>query len=222
MEDEKERLLRFAYLYFRRGELDKALSFCEQILRKYPDFPDALELMGDIKVNQMRLKEASTYYRQALSIDPSRSEVKRKLEKVEGELAQLEKPLKSPDDTYPTTGRTALGMSENLEAALCYLFPGIFPFIVLLLEKVSRFARFHAIQSLLLSLIFSVIGTPFSYIFTLTFRQTPVSSKHFWTYYLFNIPGLLLSLFLFFMFLATLRGKHIKLPWIGDLAEEWC
>ncbi|MGB9876619.1 MAG: hypothetical protein ACPLPS_02535, partial [bacterium] len=65
-------------------------------------------------------------------------------------------------------------------------------------------------------------GTPFSYIFTLTFRQTPVSSKHFWTYYLFNIPGLLLSLFLFFMFLATLRGKHIKLPWIGDLAEEWC
>ncbi|MGB9608351.1 MAG: tetratricopeptide repeat protein, partial [bacterium] len=95
MEDEKERLLRFVYLYFRRGELDKALSFCEQILRKYPDFPDALELMGDIKVNQMRLKEASTYYRQALSIDPSRSEVKRKLEKVEGELAQLEKPLKS-------------------------------------------------------------------------------------------------------------------------------
>ncbi|MBC7329552.1 tetratricopeptide repeat protein [bacterium] len=78
-EEEKEKLLRFALLYLKRGEIKKAISTCQQILNEEPEDPSALELMGDIKSMQGDLQEALSFYKKALEKNPSAGEVEKKL-----------------------------------------------------------------------------------------------------------------------------------------------
>jgi len=51
------------------------------------------------------------------------------------------------DDTQQEM-ETSLGMIENFEALLCYSFGWATGIIFLILEKKSRFVRFHAMQAL--------------------------------------------------------------------------
>ena len=57
---------------------------------------------------------------------------------------------------------TVLGVSENLEALLCYALGWVTGLIFLLIEPKNEFVRFHALQSLVtflgLFIISSVIG----------------------------------------------------------------
>lgn len=89
-EEEKERLLRFSLLYFKRGETKKALLTCQQILEAEPDNPTALELLGDIKVEQGELQEALELYKRALKSNPSAGEVEKKIGKVALKIAEEE------------------------------------------------------------------------------------------------------------------------------------
>jgi uncharacterized membrane protein len=227
MEEERERLLRFAYLYYKRGEIKKASSFCEPFLAKYPDDPEALELMGDIEAEQAKLQDALFYYKKALQIDPSRKGIEGKIAKIEKELEEVER-MTQPSSTlgFPRVFRTSLGIAENVEGFLCYFFPGIFPFIVILLEKESRFARFHAIQSLLLSAVAYVISIPVGIVMRIVPSATPESFEHlFLSLYLPFLPFFVISsilglLSIWLMFKAY-QGEIVKLPWIGDFAERW-
>src|SRR5688572_15011612 len=58
-------------------------------------------------------------------------------------------------------GKTALGLDTNVGALLCYLpvcaISLVYSIIVLVTEKDNRMMRFHAVQSLLLSVLFTVI-----------------------------------------------------------------
>jgi len=128
MEEERDRLLRFAYLYYKRGEIRKASSYCEQFLAKYPDDPEALELMGDIEVEQAKLQDSLFYYKKALQIDPSRREIEGKIAKIEKELEEVERMIQpSSTSGFPRVYRTSLGIAENVEGFLCYFFPGYIP-----------------------------------------------------------------------------------------------
>jgi len=59
-------------------------------------------------------------------------------------------------------GKSSLNMSENVAALIAYLFGWLSGLIIFLLEKESRFVRFHALQSLIffgaMSLILGVLG----------------------------------------------------------------
>ena len=59
-------------------------------------------------------------------------------------------------------GKSSLNMSENVAALIAYLFGWLSGLIIFLLEKDSRFVRFHALQSLIffgaMSLILGVLG----------------------------------------------------------------
>jgi uncharacterized membrane protein len=59
-------------------------------------------------------------------------------------------------------GKSSLNMSENVAALIAYLFGWLSGLIILLLEKESRFVRFHALQSLIffgaMSLILGMLG----------------------------------------------------------------
>jgi len=59
-------------------------------------------------------------------------------------------------------GKSSLNMSENFAALIAYLFGWLSGLIIFLLEKESRFVRFHALQSLIffgaMSLILGVLG----------------------------------------------------------------
>ena len=49
---------------------------------------------------------------------------------------------------------TSLGLSENIAGSLTYLFGFVSGFIMLLVERDNHFVRYHALQSIYISIIF--------------------------------------------------------------------
>ena len=120
-------------------------------------------------------------------------------------------------DTGPK-GKTALGgLDANLAAALGYPI-GIIALIMVIMEKQNRFARFHALQSLLLIAAWIVIAIVLSILVGIL---SAISS------YL-GFIGLLLPLIWLLWFGALIfcaykayQGEWFKLPVIGDMAEKF-
>ncbi len=54
--------------------------------------------------------------------------------------------------------KTSLNLDENVEALLCYVLGWVSGLIFLLLEKKSKFVKFHAMQSLIIFLAITVIS----------------------------------------------------------------
>lgn len=102
---------------------------------------------------------------------------------------------------------TNLGMDENIAGLLTYVGGLITGIIFLVLEKENKFVRFHAMQSIAVTVTMIVLSIVLSFI--------PVIG---W------ILGLLLGpvsfvLWVFLMFKAY-KGEKFKLPFIGDIAES--
>lgn len=217
-EEEKDRLLRFAYIYFRKGRLGEASSYCQQILSQYPQDLEALELMGDIENARGKWGNACSYYEKVLQLNPTNKNVEAKLERTKRDEEQFEKILRDEGEQHTgdisVRGRTSLRLKENIEAFLCYLLPLWFPFLVLVLEKESKFARFHAIQSLLLEGAFYIIGRLVGVMGIVIGGGALVN-------YILYIPLGLLSFIHLWLMWRALKGEAYKLPWIGDLAEKW-
>src|SRR6185295_4177617 len=62
----------------------------------------------------------------------------------------------------PTPGKTQLGLEPNVAGLLCYMplccVGFVFSIVVIIVEKQSRFVRFHAFQSLLVWGVALVLG----------------------------------------------------------------
>ena len=99
--------------------------------------------------------------------------------------------------------KTTLGLDENVEGALCYVFGFVSGVIFLLLEKENKFVRFHAMQSVIVFLgITLVTAIPFVG----------------WLMSVFIIPlGIVLWLILIY---KAYQREKFKLPVIGDFAEK--
>jgi uncharacterized membrane protein len=126
-------------------------------------------------------------------------------------------------------GKTALGLDANIGAMLCYLanlIPCCLPLglvysiIVIIQDKSNKLTRFHAFQSLLLSVAALVIGMIFSMIFG-TAMLTDSGA-------IFGLGGMLYTLFglamlaaIIFAAIKAFQGQIFKLPIIGDLADKW-
>lgn len=120
-------------------------------------------------------------------------------------------------------GQTNLGMAPNVAGLLCYVpccIGLVFSIVVAIVEKKSRFVRFHAFQSLLLHAVAIVLGVGLNVV------QIALSSVH------LGAVGLLLSLvgmvvgvaFLgmaVFMMIKANGGEEFELPVIGPLAHQW-
>ncbi|MCG6924312.1 MAG: DUF4870 domain-containing protein [Acidobacteria bacterium] len=120
-------------------------------------------------------------------------------------------------------GQTNLGMAPNVAGLLCYVpccIGLVFSIVVAIVEKKSRFVRFHAFQSLLLHAVAIVLGVGLNVV------QIALSSVH------LGAVGLLLSLvgmvvgvaFLgmaVFMMIKANGGEEFELPVIGPLARQW-
>lgn len=66
-----------------------------------------------------------------------------------------------------TKTKTEIGLEENLEALLAYVLGWITGIIFLIIEKKSKFVKFHAIQSIIVFGFFTVISIIVSVIFGL-------------------------------------------------------
>lgn len=104
--------------------------------------------------------------------------------------------------------QTAMGLDENLEALLSYVFVWVSGLVFLIIETKSKYVRFHALQSLITFLLISVIG--------IILRAIPVIG---WFLGGIVIPVLAFVLWAVFMYMAF-KGEKFKLPIIGHLCEN--
>lgn len=109
-------------------------------------------------------------------------------------------------DTGTEKKETSLGIDENIEGALSYFLGFITGILFLVLEKDNKFVRFHAMQSIIISVLLFVI--------VMILGIIPL----FWLILPF-VWLLELILWLLLMFKAY-QGEKFKLPVIGDIAEQ--
>ncbi|MCM3784769.1 hypothetical protein M3231_17525 [Neobacillus mesonae] len=103
--------------------------------------------------------------------------------------------------------KSSTGLDENIAGALCYFFAFIGAILLLALEKRSRFVTFHALQSLF-AFGSIVVGHVLSGFIPLL---GPLIAA------LLSLLGVAIWVI---MLAATLQGKWLKLPVVGDLAEK--
>lgn len=110
----------------------------------------------------------------------------------------------------PITSRSSTGLEENIAGLLCYLVAPLSGLVFFLIEKESRFVRFHAVQSMLLFLLLYVV----QFIIGMTLGRIPLIG------WLFGLVAWLIILvpWLLLMWRAY-EGKRFKVPFIGDIAE---
>jgi len=114
-------------------------------------------------------------------------------------------------------GKTALGgLDANLAAALGYPV-GIIALIMVIMEKQNRFARFHALQSLLLIGAWIVIFILSSVVFGIiaAVLNTPA------IFGLLSLLWLVWFAALIFCAYKAYQGEWFKLPVLGDMAEKF-
>jgi uncharacterized membrane protein len=107
----------------------------------------------------------------------------------------------------PAAAKSTTGLDENLAAMLSYLLGFITGIVFLIIEKDSKFVRFHAMQS---TIVFVGI-----WIMSIVMWQVPLIG---WLINLMLMPVTFI-LWLVLMFKAYQKEKF-KLPIVGDIAEE--
>ena len=118
--------------------------------------------------------------------------------------------------------KTQLGLDANLGAALGYPI-GILALILFIMEKENRFARFHALQSLLyhvaaaiVLIALIVVGTIIGFILAMV--HLGIIGLLFWLLYLIAFVayfgGLILAA------VKAYNGQWFKLPIVGGITEK--
>ncbi len=103
--------------------------------------------------------------------------------------------------------KTSLGLEENLEGLLCYVLGWVTGLVFLLLERDSKFVKFHAIQSLITFVALMVLGWIVGFI---PFIGWFISA-------LIGPLGLILWIVLM---VKAYKNEMFKLPIVGDIAEQ--
>jgi uncharacterized membrane protein len=104
-------------------------------------------------------------------------------------------------------GKSSTGLDENIAGLLTYVFGIVTGIIFLVIEKESKFVRFHAFQSILVFAAFIILNMVLGFI--------PFIG---W------LVGLLISPVAFVLWLILMyqayQGKWFKIPIIGNISEE--
>jgi len=102
--------------------------------------------------------------------------------------------------------QSSTGLDENVAGFLCYLLGFITGVVFLVVEKKSRFVKFHARQSTITFLSLFVISLVLGFIPIIALLVYPI-----W----------ILSLILWLLLMIkALRGERYLLPIVGKMAEE--
>jgi uncharacterized membrane protein len=116
-----------------------------------------------------------------------------------------------PAGAVPPAGTASAGLQENVAAALCYLLGFITGIIFLVLTPYNqnKLIRFHAFQSILVSVAYFILQIAFGVI--LPFPM-----------YITLMPLLALLAFLLWLFLMykAYSNQKVVLPLVGPIAEQ--
>ena len=103
--------------------------------------------------------------------------------------------------------KTVLGITENLEALLCYALGWVSGLIFLLVEKDNAYVRFHALQSLV---TFGVLHIASFVILIIPILGVLLSF----------LIGILCIVLWIVMMVKAYKGERYKLPVVGDFVEQ--
>ena len=103
--------------------------------------------------------------------------------------------------------KTSLGLSENLEGLLCYIFGWITGIIFLILDRDNKFVKFHALQSIFTFLPLSAIIAIFGWI--------PIIGS-----FIRVVLGIISFILWIILMYKAYQGEKYKLPIVGNLAEK--
>lgn len=103
--------------------------------------------------------------------------------------------------------KTSVGLDENIEGLLCYVLGWVSGIVFLIIEKKSKFVKFHALQSIITFLALFVIGMVAGWIPVFGFIISLV---------LWPIQIILWILLIY----KAYKGEMFKLPIVGDIAEK--
>ena len=115
-------------------------------------------------------------------------------------------------------GKSSTGLDANIAALLSYLFGGLSGLVFFLIEKESRFVRFHAMQSILLNVGVIVVVIGFMILNTIIAFISGTLAV------LFGLLWFVIFIGIFVISILCLvkayQGQMFKLPVIGDIAEN--
>jgi uncharacterized membrane protein len=120
-----------------------------------------------------------------------------------------------------TSERSSTGLDANIAAALSYFFGLLSGALFFAIETDSRFVKFHAMQSMLVSVAAIVVYIVYTVVFMVLWRLPFIGliAGLFGTLGWAVLALGFLGVWLYCMFRAF-QGERFKLPYIGDVAEK--
>ena len=126
-------------------------------------------------------------------------------------------------------GKTALGLDSNIGALICYVgnlvcYLGlVYSIIVLVTDKTNKLARFHAFQSILLTVLALVIIIPTYIVMVVTAisGSTIGSLIGMLAFIIVLVVGLAMFVFTILSAIKAFQGEIYKIPVIGNYADQW-
>ena len=124
-------------------------------------------------------------------------------------------------------GKTALGLDANVGALICYLgnlvcaLGLIYSIIVLVTDKTNKLPRFHAMQSILLTVVGLVIGIVVQIFIGVLVAATNSTALALLGTVVYLVFALALFGAVIFAAIKAFQGQIFKLPIIGNLADQW-
>ncbi len=121
----------------------------------------------------------------------------------------------------PSAGAAAGGLEENIAALLSYVLGALTGIIFLVLEPYNRnrFVRFHAFQSIFLTVAAVIVSVGIGILQAIIGLAMPLVG-----FALVGMLGMLVGLAFFLLWLLMLykayQHEEYKLPVIGDLAQK--
>lgn len=104
--------------------------------------------------------------------------------------------------------KSSTGLDENIAGLLSYVLGWVTGLVFFLIEKDSKFVKFHAMQSIITFVALSIV--------LIIVQLIPFIG---WT--LATIVSLLMIVVWIILMIKAYQGEKFKLPVVGDLAEKW-
>ena len=104
--------------------------------------------------------------------------------------------------------KSSTGMEENVAGLLCYLVTWVSGLVFFMIEKDSKFVKFHAMQSII---TFGALIIIMWVAAVIPFVGWVISA----------LAGILILVLWIVLMIKAYKGEKYKLPIAGDLAEKW-
>ena len=113
-----------------------------------------------------------------------------------------------PHANIRVPSETSVGLPENIAGSLAYLFGFVSGFIMLLVERENHFVRYHALQSIYISIVFVSVY--------LLLGMIPIIA---WLSSMVLAPAALVMWII--LMLNAFKGRYCKVLYISDFVNKY-